>query len=669
MKLRILFSVCFVFSSLTYNAFGSPGAIPVPAGNIVPDAPVKVTTEKEHVIIDNGDVEVTLSNPSGFLVGIKYKGIDNVMETHEPEDYGGYYDVSWEVPGGDGQTEQVAGTKFTVVTENENQVEVSFSRVWDSSKKSQVPLNVDKRFIVQKGVSGFYWYVIVERLKGWPDVDMDQHRIVFRPQVKMFKYMAISDEIQRIMPAYKDRVTGKPLAYPEAVLLTNPVNPELKGQVDDKYQYSMEMKDHKLKGWVSEDPKIGFWVISPSEEYAAGGPTKPELTCHSGPIALASFTSVHYAGLDMNTEYRNGEPWKKVFGPVFIYLNSIVPSNDYVALWKDAKIQMEKEVQNWPYSFVQSEDYLPAAKRGSVSGQLLVDDKFLSPTTPKEGSKAYVGLALPGAEGSWQLEVKGYQHWTEADEKGNFVIKNIHPGTYNLYGWVPGVVGDFKHPDVINVQAGNEVKLGQITYKSPRNGPTLWEIGIPDRSAAEFYVPDPDPQYVNKFFVGKPNDKYRQYGLWKRYAEIYPKDDLVFEVGKSNYSQDWFYAHVLRESGPKNYVPTPWQIVFDLPDVAPTGNYTLQLALASADETNLYIYVNDLNAKAPAFMTQRVGKDNAIARHGIHGVYQFFSAGLPSKLFVKGRNTIYLKQGRGGDSAFLGDMYDYIRLEGPPTGS
>lgn len=38
-------------------------------------------------------------------------------------------------------------------------------------------------------------------------------------------------------------------------------------------------------------------------------------------------------------------------------------------------------------------------------------------------------------------------------------------------------------------------------YEPPRDGPTLWEIGIPDRSAAEFHVPDPDPKYVNQLFV------------------------------------------------------------------------------------------------------------------------------------------------------------------------
>ncbi|CAI0474265.1 unnamed protein product [Linum tenue] len=647
------------------QADAAAGTNPAPAGNVAPSCDVKLTSGKDRATIDNGIIELTLTNPEGFVYGLKYQGVENVLETHEPDDFGGYFDVSWDHPGGEGKTEQVKGTKFTVITETADQVELSFSSTWSSSSKELVPLNVDKRFIVQKGVSGFYWYVIVERLKGWPDADMDQHRMVFRPKISMFKYMAVSDDIQRMMPAYKDRMTGQKLAYPEAVLLTSPIEPEFKGEVDDKYQYSLEMKDHRLKGWISDDPKMGFWVISPSEEYAAGGPNKPELTCHCGPICLAMFTSMHYAGLDMVTEYRNGEPWKKVFGPVMVYLNSM--SSDHAALWKDAKTQMEKEVQNWPYSFVASADYLPAAKRGTVSGQLLVDDKFLSPT-PKEACKAYVGLALPGTKDvSWQFDVKGYQFWTQTDEKGNFVIKNVIPGEYNLYGWVPGVVSTFKHPELITIQPGNEVKLGPVTYKAPRNGPTLWEIGIPDRSADEFFVPDPNPKYINRYFIGKPNDKYRQYGLWARYAQLYPKNDLVFDIGVSNYSKDWFFAHVLREVKPDDCETTTWQINFDLPEVCPNGNYTLQLALAASLETNTYVYVNNLNAKAPAFATGRVGKDNAIARHGIHGTYWFFSAGLPSNLFVKGKNSIFLRPARGGTSPFMGVMYDYIRLEAPPT--
>lgn len=43
--------------------------------------------------------------------------------------------------------------------------------------------------------------------------------------------MALSDKRQRIMPMPEDRKTGQRLAYDEAVLLTNPINPKFKGEV------------------------------------------------------------------------------------------------------------------------------------------------------------------------------------------------------------------------------------------------------------------------------------------------------------------------------------------------------------------------------------------------------------------------------------------------------
>lgn len=58
-------------------------------------------------------------------------------------------------------------------------------------------------------------------------------------------------------------------------------------QVDDKYQYSMDNKDGGVHGWISSGPFIGFWVIFPSHEFRNGGPTKQNLTNHTGPYCLA----------------------------------------------------------------------------------------------------------------------------------------------------------------------------------------------------------------------------------------------------------------------------------------------------------------------------------------------------------------------------------------------
>lgn len=52
------------------------------------------------------------------------------------------------------------------------------------------------------------------------------------------------------------------------------------------------------------------------------------------------FFSTHYAGVPLITRFAEGEPWKKVFGPVFIYLNSASKNEDPAILWDDAKEQV-----------------------------------------------------------------------------------------------------------------------------------------------------------------------------------------------------------------------------------------------------------------------------------------------------------------------------------------
>ena len=58
-------------------------------------------------------------------------------------------------------------------------------------------------------------------------------------------------------------------------------------QVDDKYMYSMEDKDNNVHGWISSEPPVGFWMITPSDEFRLGGPIKQDLTSHAGPITLS----------------------------------------------------------------------------------------------------------------------------------------------------------------------------------------------------------------------------------------------------------------------------------------------------------------------------------------------------------------------------------------------
>lgn len=118
-----------------------------------------------------------------------------------------------------------------------------------------------------------------------------------------------------------------------------------------------------------------------------------------------------------------------------------------------------------------------------------------------------------------------------------------------------------------------------------------------------------------------------------------------------------------RYSGKEKYQATTWKIVFNLKTVIKTGNYTLRIALASATKADLFVRVNKANSH-PIFKTGLIGQDNAIARHGIHGLYRLYSIDVQRKLLRVGDNTVFLTQNRN-TSLFTGVMYDYLRLEGP----
>ncbi|KAL5578826.1 hypothetical protein UlMin_011268 [Ulmus minor] len=627
---------------------------------------VRLINQGSQIILDNGIVKLTISNPQGYVTGVAYGGMDNLLNQKSNESSRGYWDINWSLPGGQDRYQLLKGAEYSVVQMNNDQVEVSFHSNFDPSTRGiKLPLSVDIRYVVRSGVSGFYSYAIYERPPGCRAIDIAQTRMAFKLRQEKFHYMAITDEKQRIMPVPQDLLPGrgKQLIVPESVLLVNPINPDLKGEVDDKYMYSMDNKDGGVHGWISSRPVLGFWVIFPSHEFRNGGPTKQNLTAHTGPTCLAMLHGTHYIGNDILTHFEEGETWRKVFGPFFVYINSTPDVSNAYDLWIDAKNQRLLEETAWPYDFVSSPYYLTSKERGSVSGRLLVQDRYVSESLIP-AKYAYVGLSVATQEGSWQTESKGYQFWVQTDSNGNFTINNVIPGVYGLHGWALGFIGDYLDKELVTISADSHTELGDLTFDAFRDGPTVWEIGFPDRTAMDFYVPDVNPMYVNKLFVNSP-EKFRQYGLWDRYTDTHPELDQTFTIGVSDPKKDWFFAHVDRRRADNKYVPTTWTIKFNLGSVT-SGTYTLRLAIASANRSDLKVHVNSMDGAHMVFQALNLGADNAVCRHGIHGLYRLFNADILSSLLVKGDNSIFLTQARGGD-ALCGILYDYLRLEAPAT--
>ncbi|KAI4321100.1 hypothetical protein MLD38_034520 [Melastoma candidum] len=91
--------------------------------------------------------------PEGVVTGIRYNGVDNLIEVRNNESNRGYCDLFWITPGSKAAFDLIRGTSLRVIVENKEQVEPSFLRTWESSLEGEfVPLNVDKRWVTSTGV-------------------------------------------------------------------------------------------------------------------------------------------------------------------------------------------------------------------------------------------------------------------------------------------------------------------------------------------------------------------------------------------------------------------------------------------------------------------------------------------------------------------------------------
>ena len=493
-------------------------------------------------------------------------------------------------------------TKVTVVKNTADHCEVLYSATTGNTIFEQ-------GFIMRKGVSGIYTYVIATGTATSASEPIKEARVCSRLDETMLNGY-VDYRMQGRIPSNSEMTT----AEKEENTIQDATYRLSDGSIYTKYNWANYIERDTLHGLCGKSNNYyGLYNIPVSYEWINGGCERQELTVHAtskSPITIQMLQGEHFGGQAM--VLAEGE--KKLYGPFLIYTTY---STKPVA---SARNQWGKEVEAWPYQWFDNELY--PRERGTVRGHLNV-------TTGQRSDS--VRIVLAQEKGKDPIEMThGYQFWTLTDANGDFELKNVRPGDYNLFAYAKaGEVTDMLEQDDVTVTVGDN-DLGIITWTPKKYIQLLWMIGQNDRCSSEFHY----------------SDTTRQYGLW----ELVPQN-LTYTIGESSEKTDWYYAQT-KKGG-------TWTIKFHLNE-RPTGRVYLTASLAGCAGTGSTITVK-VNGTQRASWKPGVN-DASVYRSAVnsgrHYVYtaDFLNAGLKV-----GENTVELTYSGGGSKD--GIMYDCIKME------
>ena len=672
-------------------------------------APVMLVDNGDSWTLDNGIVKMTVLKKNGTigLSSLSYHGVDIVPNRNE----------FWEAtPGG-----QVTATvTIDPATNGGERAEVSIKGVNPGGPQAandgtQGPgklknggMDIEVRYTLERGTSGFYTCAEYTHPASYPAAGFGENRFILESMNKTFDWLSVDEDRNMLMTSDDDLQKGVVIHAKEQRILTSGL---YKNSVEHKYSYNAIMYKLKAWGWSSTKDHVGVYFINPSSEYIGGGAEKLDLIDHMSGTLLDYWTSGHYAG-GAGNHIPEGEDWKHVVGPIFVYMNALDGAEDAspkdietfkaswgsgdpavpkawrdnaLALWNDAVEKSKAVKAAWPYAWVKGMDYPHKQDRATVSGQLVLDD---AQAAAKTLPHLTVGLSHPdyqsnaggyqtrygtGTTVTWPHDGNYYQFWTDGSDDGRFSIRNVRPGHYTLHAFADGVLGEYAKAD-ITVEAGKDIDLGQLDWQPVRYGRQVWEIGVPNRNGDEFYK----------------GDEYWLWGWPLRYGDLFPRD-VTYTIGKSDYRKDWFFEEVPHSTtdawkNPEAKDPlnqrfgwvnlpdgqkdmwrewgqgraTTWTVTFKMPKTQ-TGTAVLRIALAGADglganTTGLVIGVNGqaVGALHPV-------QTNAIRYNTDKGVWYQYTQPFDAGLLKSGDNTMTFTVPAG--DVTTGVVWDYVRLE------
>lgn len=548
----------------------------------------------------------------------------------------------------------INATTQTVVTQSAQRIELSFV---DTSGA----MNWDLHYVMEAGLSGFYYYLVADTL-GKPALVMPELRMVhsFDPAILSNGFNAErSGQLPTVAMqsgfSASSQIQDDAWELPDAATLPGTPGPE--GPVYTPYDWAAYVAEDALSGHGLYGNGFGAWLLTASPEYVTGGPMKQELMVQAGNIILNMYNGGHFGSNVLTPSPPN---WQKIYGPSLLYVNAGSDAEVVAA----AAAQAATERAAWPYCWMNQQPAYPT-QRATVDGTVVVSQG-------RSAAAAVVTLADPS---ELYLQAYGYIYWTHADATGHFVLSGVRPGTYAVHvyaseGDITSTVTPTLAPTDAGVSSGTDAEsddadswvsptdnsevvapsvtvtaganhLGTLVWSPPFHPHLLWEIGASDRTSGEFVVSG----------TSVARDVLREYGpsategLWG-----IPPANLTYTIDASASAQNWYFAQ--SKAG-------QWNVVFGLDAVA-SGNAYLTLAIASVSQNpRLSVSVN-----GNSIFDETFGNDGTLYRSALmSGRYQLVSIGFPASYLTVGSasNTMAFEMIGGGSGT--GIMYDLVKLE------
>jgi len=692
---RLLITGLLLFSSTLWKVQANN-----PGGTDGTGANVTLTSTSTTFTMSNGIVSILGSKTGGNITQINYTfnntGSSQTLNLLSGGNNGGQ--LYWEHSNNQGLS-----FTYSVVADPSTNGGGYAEVVLYTTTQANMPMEV--HYSMLRGSPGFYVTPIFIHSSSNGAFGMGECRDnIYAGSI--FNWMSVDAKRNKLMEVSSSSTTTTcPTSPVENYLWTNGI---YQGRYEDKYKYSATFGDQRVWGWSSvttttpafTGKNVGLWNVLASSEYYNGGPLKPELMSHIGLTILNMINGGHY-GMGSDGTFVSGEVWSKVCGPYFIYCNNIAssitnPVQASQALYADANAQAAAEATAWPYSWFSNTNYAGPSSRGTVTGRLVINDIYNPNAT---GANMWVGLIQQPVTSTstydFQQWMKPYQFWVHTDASGNFTIPAVIAGSnYTLYAFGQGAPGTFMSqaltggsPEVledipaspfsVTVTAGSTTALGDVTWTPTRLGPTVFEIGYPDRTARKF-------RHGDDYWVGDIGPSVTAPSpVWSKWME-YPNDfpsGPNYVVGTSRWSTDWNFIQPVTYSTTQTWNSSSSTITFNLASAPASGaQASLYLGLASDYYTALIISVNGTNlggSKGPitnvtstpgnlvstGYVPAESGSDGSIREYS-NGAFSDERITLPGTLLKAGSNTITIAQRQVGGTYFADHaMYDYVRLE------